>query len=369
MPESEPSPPSRRRAERVERSERRARVRRIAAVAGGALVVLAATAATLVFTGALEVDRSSTTVRAASAGSDDPPTTSTSTPRPGPTSRRPLTPDDPLRLWIAGDSLAGSVGPSLGELTANTGVVQPQYDSRVSSGLLNPNFFDWQEHAEEQLADLDPEVVVFVIGTNDANVWNDSLENAYRIRTEVLMRILAGEKDREVLWVGPPVAKADDLEDGVLAVATIQREAAQKVPGVTYVDAHLLFDDEHGEYQYRFANLDGDIEIMRAGDGVHFSAAGADYLGEVLYNLLDPVWKLTKQSVPGAAKRVRETDGSTQIAGTHRSVNTETGSTSSTTRSVTPSTTTASSSSTSSSTTTSTTVATTTTSTSAPPGP
>ena len=51
-------------------------------------------------------------------------------------------------------------------------MVAPQYDSRVSSGLLTPDFFDWPKHAQEQLAQLDPEAVVFVIGTNDANVWN-----------------------------------------------------------------------------------------------------------------------------------------------------------------------------------------------------
>src|SRR5262245_38142032 len=30
--------------------------------------------------------------------------------------RAPLTADDPLRLWIGGDSLAGSLGPSLGTI-------------------------------------------------------------------------------------------------------------------------------------------------------------------------------------------------------------------------------------------------------------
>ena len=357
MADIELLPPSRRRAERVHRAERRARVRRLAAVAAGALVVLAATGAALVFTGVLDAEKQSLKVGATPGESDEP---STATTGPDGESRRPLTPDDPLRLWIAGDSLAGSVGPSLGELTANTGVVQPQYDSRISSGLLNPGFFDWPEHAEQELADLDPEVVVFVIGTNDANVWDRSLENQYRLRTEAMMRLLAGTGDREVFWVGPPVAKADDLESGVLAVAAIQQEIAKKVPGVNYIDAHLLFDDDRGEYQFRFADLDGDIEIMRAGDGVHFSIAGADYLGQVLYNLLDPVWKLTQQSVPGAAKAVRETKGSTQVAGTHRSVNTENGETTNTTQS---STTTVSSTSTSSSTTSSTTVPTTTTTT------
>ena len=80
---------------------------------------------------------------------------------------RALSSDDPLRLWVGGDSLAGSLGPALGELTGSTGVVQPYFDSRVSSGLANPGFFDWPDHATTEMTRLDPDVVVFIIGTND----------------------------------------------------------------------------------------------------------------------------------------------------------------------------------------------------------
>ncbi len=81
--------------------------------------------------------------------------------------RAPLTADDPLRLWIGGDSLAGSLGPSLGDTAGATGVIQPYFDSRVSSGLTSPNFFDWPTHAEAEMERLDPEIAVFIIGAND----------------------------------------------------------------------------------------------------------------------------------------------------------------------------------------------------------
>jgi len=81
--------------------------------------------------------------------------------------RTPLTSKDPLRLWIAGDSLAGSLGPALGEMTGGTGVVAPTFDTRPSSGLTSPAFFNWPEHAREEVARIDPEVVVFIIGAKD----------------------------------------------------------------------------------------------------------------------------------------------------------------------------------------------------------
>jgi hypothetical protein len=212
-------------------------------------------------------------------------------------------------------------------MTAQTGVVQPQYDSRVSSGLLNPNFFDWPDHVTEQLAALDPEAVVFIVGTNDANVWSPNLADQYRLRTEALMRQLVGPDHRQVLWVGAPVAEAKSLESGVLSVDLIQRAAAAQIPGVTYVDAHQIFDDAHGGYQQSFLDELGRRQVMRAADGVHFSVAGADYISRVIFRLLDRSWSLTKQAVPRAAKRVLETKGSTQVPGTHRSVGAQVGST------------------------------------------
>ena len=284
---------------------------------GGLFVVLAAVAAALVLTDVITVPGSDDThLNAAARRSTAPSTTRPRTVA----SRRKLTPADPLRVWIAGDSLAGSIGPSLGELTANTGVVQPQYDSRISSGLLTPDFYDWPKHAEQQLALLDPEVVVFIVGTNDANVWSDKLANEYRIRTEAMMRELVGSKHRDVYWVGAPVAQAKHLEAGVLEVNRIQREAAAAIAGVTYVDAHAIFDDANGNYQTRFADQFGRTQIMRAGDGVHFSVAGADLISADIYGLINAEWKITNQAVLGAPKPVLETKGSTQIPGTHKSV-------------------------------------------------
>jgi hypothetical protein len=312
-PETESTAPSR--GER--RQGRRQRTLRVLSVAASVLMLALIVGTGLVVTGAVEVPGAGSSVRASHPRAD--PTTTTR-PRATKPHHRALTTDAPLRLWIAGDSLAGSVGPSLGEQTAATGVVAPQYDSRVSSGLLTPSFFDWPKHAQEQLALLDPEAVVFVIGTNDANVWSSNQETDYRLRTEAMMRELVGKEHRTVYWVGPPVAKDSGLEEGVQAVDRIARETAAKVKGVTYVDAHTLFADANGDYQQSFVDDLGTRHVMRAGDGVHFSVDGADYIGRAIFKLIDQDWDVTAQADPTHPQPVKETKGSTQVPGTHRSV-------------------------------------------------
>ncbi|MGZ4675901.1 MAG: DUF459 domain-containing protein [Acidimicrobiia bacterium] len=363
MAEPQSSLPSR-------RSTRAARQRRWKQIAGASVsvVMLAAiVVVVLVVTGVVELGSSGS---AKTTGAARATTTTTRAPHRSRTHHRALTASAPLRLWIAGDSLAGSVGPSLGQITAQTGVVQPQYDSRVSSGLSNPGFFDWPKHAKEQLALLDPEAVVFVIGTNDANVWDDSQAAGYRLRTLSMMRMLVGSEHRTVYWVGPPVARDKSLEEGVKAVDLIARQAAKEVPGVTYVDAHALFDDDLGRYQQSFDNELGVRQVMRAGDGIHFSVDGGDYIGRAIFRMLDRDWSITKQADPTHPKQVRETQGSTQVPGTHRSIGAQVVGGSGTTTTTQPRTQETTSSTTSStSTTTAPPTTTTTTTTTSPPGP
>lgn len=307
-----PPPPATKPAPRQERRRRRRRTR--LAVALVAIGVAAAVIGALFATGTLGTDSEAAPPAERVVTDLDP---APSPPTTEPVRRRALTPEDPLRLWIAGDSLAGALGPALGEVTAQTGVVQPQYDSRVSSGLLNEDFFDWPEHTAEQLQQLDPEAVVFVVGTNDANAWSDNQAVEYAQRTESFMRQLAAN-DRDVYWVNVPVMRDEDLEDNVQVVNEIQRQAASRVPGVTYIDAHARFADGEGEYQSSITDATGDRISLRAGDGIHFSPDGAEHLAETVYAALDATWHITEQRVEGQPKEVRVTKGSTHVGGSRQ---------------------------------------------------
>ena len=123
---------------------------------------------------------------------------------------------------------------------------------------------------------------MFIIGTNDAQVYDDRDAAKYEQLTEQMMRILVGD-GREVYWVNAPVMKDDDLEENVVKVDAIQRRVADRVEGVTFVDAHTLFADEAGEYQSSLADETGDEVSMRAGDGIHLTGDGAEHLARAIF--------------------------------------------------------------------------------------
>jgi hypothetical protein len=245
--------------------------------------------------------------------------------------RRPLTPDAPLRLWIGGDSLAGSLGPSLGELVATTGVVAPQLDSRVSSGLTSPEFFDWPEHAAEEMARLDPEAVVFLINTNDANAMppleadtvassGENWRTDYAARVDEMLGILVGDSGRPVYWVGTPPMQDEDLDDNVAALNEVVREVAARHPEVTYVDATSLFVDADGDYTSSVTDAEGDRVLLRGADGIHLTPEGGDRMAAPVFDALDAEWRIRAQAVPGHVQPIVETEGSSQVPGTGRDV-------------------------------------------------
>ena len=258
-------------------------------------------------------------------------TTSSSNEILGTQCRQPLTPTSPLRLWVGGDSLAGSLGPALGQQTANTGIVQPTYDSRISSGLGNPEFFNWPKQAAEEMARVNPEVVVFIIGTNDYSLVRATPTDAsgspvwkvqYAEKVEELIKIFetAGRptKPRKIYWVGGPTIKEKRINTGVVEVNAVAKEVVAKHPDVTFIDTYTLFSSSTGGYVDTVNIENGKATRVRTGDGVHFTPNGGDFLGRAVYSEIDRLCRINAQAVAGQPKTVLRTPGSTQIPGTYR---------------------------------------------------
>jgi hypothetical protein len=222
---------------------------------------------------------------------------------------RKLTHDHPLKLWIGGDSLAGSFGPALGQVAGGTGVVDATIDYKVSSGLADQGIRDWPEHATETMASDDPDAVVFIIGTNDASIAstydgnNDGKpdwEKDYREKIDTMMRtFVGGDRHRTVFWLGPPTLGDSTLDRGAGLLGPVMAQEARKfAPDVVYVDTYKLFEGTDGGYSRSLPDATGDVVQMRISDGVHFTVDGAEYLGNIVWKLLDKRWRITQQAVP-----------------------------------------------------------------------
>lgn len=306
-------------ARRADRRRRRAWA--VGAAIGGVLVLaLGGLAVATVLAGEGDAEVSAPAARRAPT-TTTPATATAVTASPEGGCRSGLTPAAPLRLWIAGDSIAYSVGTGLGKRAANTGVVAPVYESRVSSGLASPGFFDWPKRVTEELPRLDPEVVVFVMGTND---WalpqatpldasgQPAWKAAYTTRVQAIVDALTAD-GRTLYWVGPPVMRDPAQEAGGRQIGSVIRAVVEGDPDAEFVDAHDLLDGDDGSYTAS-VEVDGKKVQVRAGDGVHLTPDGAAYLGDAVFARLDARCRIKAQAVADAKQPVVETKGSTSVA-------------------------------------------------------
>jgi uncharacterized protein len=220
--------------------------------------------------------------------------------------------DDPLRLYIGGDSMAGIPGMALVNIAKDTGVIRPKLDYHISSGLCRPDFFNWPAELQSQAEALHPGAAVVMFGANDqqgvqaANGKVYAFETAgwkaeYRRRVRDVMDILFGGGVKRIYWIGQPIMPEAVFSRHMRVLNEIYRSEAHKRPGVRYVDAYSLFTTGSGAYSDYLTDDKGRLQQVREGDGTHLTYAGGMRLARVVLAAIKADWLPRKKS--GAASR------------------------------------------------------------------
>ena len=206
---------------------------------------------------------------------------------------------DPLNVWIIGDSLMELLGPSIVNESDGSGVVDAEVDFRFVSGLTRRDFFDWPAYAKEQLPLVQPDVVIAMFGGNDgqdANVdgviverWTPEWIEFYRSRVADAMDTFISEGS-QLYWIALPIMANDLFSEHVQLMNDVYREEASKRSAVSVIESWDLFADESGNYSAYLTNEDGNLELMRYGDGVHFTWAGASRLAAAIFGQIQDDW-------------------------------------------------------------------------------
>ena len=207
----------------------------------------------------------------------------------------PPTSANPAKVYIVGDSDAGTFGPYLQTLLAGTLVTTTELNYKVSSGLARPDFFNWPRELQQKLPEVDPDIVVVTFGGNDSQglslpqddlqiMVGDPLQNEaewsaeYERRAGEVMDLLL-ENDRHVIWVGIP----NDDNPEVTAKLAIQDRAAKAAaaarPDIVFVDTWTRFSGRDGNWaEFVIDPRDNTGKDVRADDGFHLNQNGAEIL-------------------------------------------------------------------------------------------
>jgi len=230
-------------------------------------------------------------------------TTTTAPETGGPLPLRTPSAKAPLRLWIGGDSLAAGPSWATFEAAQATGVVKPLAEYQVGTGIVRDEYWDWTRHMDAVLRARDPEVVMFMVGTNDdqplavdgvsyqpgAPQW----DNEYRRRVGALMDLMTTD-GRRLFWIAnPPMAKAD-FSAVMGHVNDIYQTEAAKRPAVIYIDTWKMFSvpGSPGTYAASLPDQFGRLSEVRLNDGIHLNVEGSQRMAHALMSKLGELTKL-----------------------------------------------------------------------------
>ena len=205
------------------------------------------------------------------------------------------TADEPLRIYVGGDSMSGTPGTALANLARRNDLIEVFEDTRTSSGLVADWFFDWPLHMKDKVSPADYDVIVMMMGGNDGQrfhstpgsaVGDDAWVAAYRDRMEEVMRS-ARSMGRLVIWIGMPPVTPSNIRVIAPLVNGVAAGLAEELVNVEYVDVYDMFLNEDGEFATHLTDANGKRVRVRSGDGVHFYNVAGYWMADEIFSLIE----------------------------------------------------------------------------------
>jgi uncharacterized protein len=253
-------------------------------------------------------------------GRDEGGLAGTEAPEPLPTIRGPLptdesdvpaafrdpTPSNKLRVVVIGDSLAVGLARTVGA-GMDPDLVRVVNQARIASGLARSDAFDWPAEVGRIMRQFRPDLVVVMVGTNDAqsiaypggrSIPTATIEwvRAYREQVDELITAVTSHGSR-VAWVGLPTMEEPFRRQWARRLNAHYRTQVKMNPGSVYVDTWDRFSRPDGSYAAYVQNDQGQVIQVREADGLHFTYTGYSMVANLVFDRLREVWDLPRDAL------------------------------------------------------------------------
>ncbi|MEA4857991.1 DUF459 domain-containing protein [Solidesulfovibrio sp.] len=216
----------------------------------------------------------------------------------------------PRKLLVVGDSLAIGLSLSLRRSVAELENLELIEEGKVSSGLANPKYYDWGRALRVFLDKYKPDVVVVMMGANDAKYINLNEKprpagSPNKTWPEVIsMRVenfLDAMQERGVrnYWIGLPIMGEPSYARQAEVMNDIVKTECGRFSTSRYLDTWTLLADDQGNYSTFLPNEKGVKIKVRANDKVHFTVAGGDILAQSFLSTIGKDMDLRRKT-PGS---------------------------------------------------------------------
>ncbi|RDE08394.1 SGNH/GDSL hydrolase family protein [Pelagibacterium lacus] len=223
------------------------------------------------------------------------------------------------RVAVFGDSLGVDLARALERLYSDNRDIRILDEAVGSSGFVRDDFFDWNAAIGREIAADSFDVAVIAIGINDrqalggAEALSDRWREAYRARIDGFLSAL-NDAGKGIVWIELPPMQQPSYGAAMAQISSIHKAAVAAARG-EWVETYERYLGEDGRYSADGPDLNGNIATMRKGDGIHFSAQGADKLAFYVDRALAAGSGGTRVSLSGSTVEVADLLAGTDAAG------------------------------------------------------
>jgi hypothetical protein len=207
---------------------------------------------------------------------------------------------EPRRVLIVGSSLAATgFGAVLEDMLDEHPDIECFRKAKSASGLVRPDFFDWDDQSKRQVEFRKPDLVIVFMGANDGQDipswqgssrvgWGDeSWPAAYRARVDDFLGNLTmsveGQDGADVMWLALPKMPSPSLERKLTIIRGVHEQAVAALGAHgSYLDTTQYLIDDQGQLMVS-TEVRGKQREIRSEDGVHFTMSGCEYLADKIY--------------------------------------------------------------------------------------
>jgi hypothetical protein len=214
----------------------------------------------------------------------------------------------PLRVAVVGDSLAAGLGV-YAERALSPALTRVSKQGRISTGLARSDYFNWPAEMQQIMDVFRPDLVIVMVGVQDnqslmsaggqlqTQIGTPQWPPAYQDRVTQFART-AVNGGAHVVWVGLPIVSNKGMWEHFQRQNEIFQQVASTVPNVTYVDTWDRFATNDGGYS-DFYWHDGQVELIRERDGIHFNGTGYDMIAHAAVQAAIDKFRLTNRVLAG----------------------------------------------------------------------
>ncbi len=209
-----------------------------------------------------------------------------------------------LTILDVGDSIGEDLGIGLGSLLGGDRWVRVLQDAVGSTGLAAVGYYNWPLELEKELETYHPELVVVMLGGNDAQSFDvgstyvgfgTPLWRSVYSRRVATMMDEATSAGAHVLWVGMPIMSPQSVlsNTDMQLENTVYAQEARHRAGVAFMSTWRLLATPSGRYSEYLPDASGNLVQVRDSDGVHVAApGGTDLLAAGVVREIERVWHI-----------------------------------------------------------------------------